>query len=567
MSGVIFMSIRKKLYLGFGSIILFLLISSTIAFIQLNRVDDQYSFTIEDRVYKLLQVDAILNASSLQGLYIRSYILDPSNETIENLQKQEKLIQEKAAELEKILTNPEMKKQLQSLKENQAKFEQAAQEIIDTYNREDVTASIEKLPLQVRPANEGIQLAVNKIADYQKAEMDKTNAEATDIARTSSLIIVVIAFFTTILAIIISVFITRVITGSIKKLNTAAKVIAEGDLSKEDIKVKTKDEIGTLANSFNEMKRNLHSLINNVAANVEQTTAAAEQLAASTDQVAISSNEVANRIEVTAEGANQSAITGRESATAMDETAHGVQRIAEATQLLNSKALDTQVIANEGEKTLQTAEKQMAVIQQSSHETNVRIKQLSAQSSEIEKITNVISDITEQTNLLALNAAIEAARAGEHGKGFAVVADEVRKLAEQSKASAHQIVDLTTSIQQETKAVEKAVSVTVQNVEEGVNYIQNAQVSFDTIMKAIQEITSQIEDVSASTEEISASTEEVAASVSEMASAATTAAEQSEMIAAAVEEQTATIQEINAVAKSLSDGATTVQEEINKFKI
>lgn len=561
------MSIKKKIYLGFGSIILFLLLSSTIAFVQLKSVNNKYSFTIEDRVYKLLQVDAILNASSLQGLYIRSYILDPSDETIKNLEKQEELIEEKTAELEKIIKNPEMQKQLQSIKENQAKFNQGAQNIINTYDKEDVQASIEKIQVLVRPANEGIQLAVNKISVYQKELMEKANTEATKIANNSSLIILGIAIVTTILALLISVFITRLITVPINKLNATAKVIAEGDLSGEDINVKTNDEIGVLADSFNEMKRRLHSIINNVAANVEQTTAAAEQLAASTDQVAISSNEVANRIEVTSEGANQSAITGRESATAMDETAHGVQRIAEATQLLNSKALDTQVIANEGGKTLQTAENQMAVIQQSSHETNERIKQLSAQSTEIEKIIKVITDITEQTNLLALNAAIEAARAGEHGKGFAVVADEVRKLAEESKASAHQIVDLTTSIQQETNAVEKAVSVTVQNVEEGVTFIQNAQVSFDTIMKAIQEITSQIEEVSASTEEISASTEEVAASVNEMASAATTAAEQSEMIAAAVEEQTATIQEINAVAKSLSEGAMTVQEEINKFKI
>ncbi|WP_431807741.1 methyl-accepting chemotaxis protein [Lysinibacillus sphaericus] len=561
------MSIKKKIYLGFGSIILFLILSSTIAFVQLKSVNNKYTFTIEDRVYKLLQVDAILNASSLQGLYIRSYILDPSDETIKNLEKQEELIEEKTAELEKIIKNPEMQKQLQSIKENQAKFNQGAQDIINTYDKEDVQASIEKIQVLVRPANEGIQLAVNKISVYQKELMEKANTEATKIANNSSLIILGIAIVTTILALLISVFITRLITVPINKLNATAKVIAEGDLSGEDINVKTNDEIGVLADSFNEMKRRLHSIINNVAANVEQTTAAAEQLAASTDQVAISSNEVANRIEVTSEGANQSAITGRESATAMDETAHGVQRIAEATQLLNSKALDTQVIANEGGKTLQTAENQMAVIQQSSHETNARIKQLSAQSTEIEKIIKVITDITEQTNLLALNAAIEAARAGEHGKGFAVVADEVRKLAEESKASAHQIVDLTTSIQQETNAVEKAVSVTVQNVEEGVTFIQNAQVSFDTIMKAIQEITSQIEDVSASTEEISASTEEVAASVNEMASAATTAAEQSEMIAAAVEEQTATIQEINAVAKSLSEGAMTVQEEINKFKI
>lgn len=561
------MSIKTKLLSSFSSIILLLLISSTIAYVQLNKVDEKYSFTLNDRVYKLLQVDAILNASSLQGAYIRSYILEPNDETITNLQNQENLIQEKSAELEKILTNPEMKKQIQSLKESQAQFEQSAQEILTTYNPEDLKPSIEMIRTKVRPANEGIQQAVNAIADYQKAEVEKTNSEATKIAHTSSTLILVIAILSTILAILITLFITRLITVPVNKLATAAKSIADGDLSQEDVEIRTKDEIGNLGHSFNEMKRNLHSLINNVATNVEHTTAAAEQLAASTDQITLSSEEVAKSIEMTSEGASQSATTGQESATAMDETAHGVQRIAEATQLLNSKALDTQVIATEGEKTLQTAENQMTVIQQSSDETSKRIKQLSAQSAEIENIIKVITDITEQTNLLALNAAIEAARAGEHGKGFAVVADEVRKLAEESKASAQQIVELTTSIQLETKEVEKAVSVTVNNVEEGVTFIQNAQASFDTIMKSIQEITAQIEDVSASTEEISASTEEVAASVSEMASAATNAAQQSEMIAASVEEQTATLQEINAVAKSLSEGAMTVQEEINKFKI
>lgn len=561
------MSIRKKLYLGFSSIIIFLLISSTIGYTQINKIDHKYTFLLEDRVYKLLQIDTIINASSLQGVYIRSYMLEQNKEALQNLENQEKLIDEKTAELEKIFTSPEMKIQLQNLKENQVKFEKAAQEVIDTYNPENLQVSIEMLRTKIRPANEGIQLAANAMADYQKAELAKTNDEASRTAHLSSTIILIITILTTLLAIIIAIFITRAITVPVNKLATAARVIAEGDLSQENVEVQTKDEIGNLAMSFNLMKSNLHSLINNVSSNISSTTAAAEQLAASTDQVAISSNEVAKRIEVTSEGANQAAITGQESATAMDETANGVQRIAEATQNLNGKALDTQAIAREGEKTLQTAENQMDVIQHSSHETSERIQQLSTQSAEIENIVKVITDITEQTNLLALNAAIEAARAGEHGKGFAVVADEVRKLAEQSKESASQIIGLTTSIQQETKEVEKAVNVTVQNVEEGVAFIQNAQISFDQIMSAIEDITAQIEEVSASTQEISASTEEVSASISEMASAATTSAEQAEMIAAAVEEQTATIQEINAVARSLSEGAMSVQEEINKFTV
>jgi len=369
------------------------------------------------------------------------------------------------------------------------------------------------------------------------------------------------------ICVVVGIIFVRSIVVPVNKLTSAARVIAKGDLCQKDIEVKTKDEIKELADSFNLMKSNLHSLIHSMTANVEHTSSAAEELAASTEEISNSSHDIANLVERMAISDTQAAVTGRESSIAMDETAQGVQRIAEATQMLHSKAVDTQSIANDGEKTLHIAESQMSIIQQSSNTTNERIKKLSTQSAEIVNITKVITDITEQTNLLALNAAIEAARAGEHGKGFAVVADEVRKLAEQSKASANQIVDVIALIQQETKEVENAVNVTVLNVDEGVTFIQNAQNAFDGILKAISDMTSQIEDVSASTQQISASTEEVAASVNEMSSSSKHAAQQSETIAATIEEQAATIQEINAVAKALSEEAVSVKEEINKFKI
>ncbi|MGE8035327.1 hypothetical protein B1B04_23710 [Lysinibacillus sp. KCTC 33748] len=369
------------------------------------------------------------------------------------------------------------------------------------------------------------------------------------------------------ICVVVGLLFVRSIIVPVNKLTSAAKVIAEGDLCQKDIEVRTKDEIKDLADSFNLMKSNLHSLIHSMTANVEHTTSAAEELAVSTDEISNSSHDIANLVEKMAISDNQAAITSRESTITMDETAQGVQRIAEATQMLHSKAVDTQSIANNGEKTLHVAEDQMSIIQQSSNTTNERIKKLSTQSAEIVNITKVITEITEQTNLLALNAAIEAARAGEHGKGFAVVADEVRKLAEESKASANQIVDVIALIQQETREVEKAVSVTVLNVDEGVTFIQNAQNAFEGILKSISDMTSQIEDVSASTQQISASVEEIAASVNDMSTTSSNTALQSETIASTIEEQAATIQEINAVAKALSEEAVSVKEEINKFKV
>lgn len=196
-----------------------------------------------------------------------------------------------------------------------------------------------------------------------------------------------------------------------------------------------------------------------------------------------------------------------------------------------------------------------------------RMQELETSSKKIGSITDVIVGIADQTNLLALNAAIEAARAGEQGKGFAVVADEVRKLAEESQRSAMQITDLIQHIQSDTVQSVKVMAQTARYVETGLQATDETTTKFSQIKDSIFTISPQIEDISSITEQIAASVQEMTASAEELAAIAKENAAASETMASTTEEQLASMEEITASANALSNLAEELQELLTKFKL
>ncbi|MFF6015877.1 methyl-accepting chemotaxis protein [Lysinibacillus fusiformis] len=351
----------------------------------------------------------------------------------------------------------------------------------------------------------------------------------------------------------------------IKQLTEAAQGITSGKLDTVVIEVHDNGEISQLAQSFLDMKNQLRTMTQKIANSSTDLSTSIEELSASTSEITLAVEEVDQQIEKTSDGLKQAAQSASDSAQAMQETVDGIERITVATQDVFSHAKEANEIAGNGVAILHVAKEQMQFISSSTDKTSSLMQQLSTKMSDIKSMTDMITAITDQTNLLALNAAIEAARAGEHGKGFAIVAEEVRQLAEQSKHSATQIVDLVVGIEHDTKQVASSVEEDLKNVQQGVYVIDEATKSFGTITQHVSRMNNQLEDISATAEQLSSSANEVASTVITIADGMGRLSNYTESVLQSMDEQTASMQAVNHVTQDLSVQADSLQKLTNQF--
>ena len=533
---------------------------------QINNIRSQYDEVINDGVPELELIGDMNYSVVSQEAHIRGYLLGTASSK-ENLEDTQKVFTNLLDELAQSSDEPGVQEKINDVKALKVQFDSLANEAISRFERGEEEQAKVMVVDEVRLADEELVANLEEMETLVTASFATQQEKSKQAALTALYILIAISIAGVVITLVVSTLVARHIATPLGRLANAARVIAQGNLREDNINVSNKDEIGELASSFNDMKKSLRMLIQDVSTNAEQLSAAAEELTASTSQINDVSIEITKNISDSNDNSKIVAKAAGESSLATEETATGVQRIAEATQHIHSMATDTLELADTGGQTIDIAKKQMAVIYDSTKGTTELIKKLTEQSEEIQNISRVITAITDQTNLLALNAAIEAARAGEQGKGFAVVADEVRKLAEESNQSATQIVALTNEIQQDTRNVERSVLEGLRTVEDGVSMINNAGDSFTSIVQAIEKMSKQIEDVSAVTEQLSATAEEVAASIQEIASQADNSSKITQEITVGVEEQAASISEINDVSNDLSKRAEQLQSVIQRFSL
>ncbi len=416
----------------------------------------------------------------------------------------------------------------------------------------------------------GTGVWIDEIDTLVNARTDELNAQL----RSSILTAVAVMLIMLIIFIAFALYLGNSIARPIQKVTERMKIMGKGDFCLEgeaaiDVNdlASRPDELGTMAHAMQDMNSQVRKLMQNVSQTAEYLAAASEELTSTADQAAEVSQSIANSV-VDVAGSCSEQFTDVEMANKhTQELNENMTKFHEHLESTDKNVKETSRVAEEGGKDVDTAVRGMQSI-----ETNVShiadlIEELGNNSKEIGTIIATISEIAVQTNLLALNAAIEAARAGEHGRGFAVVADEVRKLAEQSQQAAGEISERISKIQSSTDEAVSAMHSGLQEVIEGTKTVQSAGTSFQGIVGMVEKVASNSSSMQEAVAKLNGSIQEINSAIAQIDEKSRAVSEDAQSVSAATEEETASMHEIASASRKLAEQAQELQNAIAVFKI
>ncbi len=399
--------------------------------------------------------------------------------------------------------------------------------------------AIQTLTRESDPAFKQLHENVKAFTSYLDKGLEEADKRQDATVSRCRVLILTLAALGFLLGAAVSGMTIRSIRSIMFRLVATMQRVAANDLATDDAEITTEDEIGQAGTAFNRMKNSLREMIQSIAGTAQHVASASEELSSSATQQA------------------QSAETQKDQtaqvATAMQEMSSTVLQVSENSNKAAEASRQAAETARRGGAIVEETLSRMRAIADSVSGTAKKMDELGKSSDQIGQIVGVINDIADQTNLLALNAAIEAARAGEQGRGFAVVADEVRKLAERTTTATKEIAGMIKNIQQETKTAVTAMETGTKQVEEGVKSTIQAGGSLKEIIHMAEQVGEMVMQIATAAMEQSSASEEVNQNM--------------EKIAKLVKESADGAQQSAKACQDLSSLAFDLQNMVGTFKL
>ena len=486
------LSLKIKLGIGFGSLLLILLSMGIVAYQSVRELRE-----ISGRVVQMMakkDMASLIEASiEKQTTAIRGFLLAGDEGLLKHDEEGKEQFAENMEKLRKAIVTEEGKRLHGEIRLSYAEYRSIADREIELQRRGHAKEAEElAFDSHTTAIRSGLRTAVSQLVDLEERLKDKLLQEQAASESRVQTVIVGLALTGMTLGLLVAILIAQSIVSTIARMLILIEQIAANNLTVEDTEVFSRDELGQAGAALNRMKNNLHVMIQSIASSSEQVASASEELNATSQQITANSEETSAQADVVSKAAQTVSQNLQTVATGAEEMGASIKEIAK-------NATEAAKVATGAVRVAET--------------TTATVSKLGDSSTEIGQVIKVITSIAQQTNLLALNATIEAARAGEAGKGFAVVANEVKELAKETAKATEDISRKIEAIQTDTKAAVEAIA-SISGVINQINDISG------TIATAVEEQNATTNEVSRNVSEAAQGSGEITSNIAGVAEAA-----------------------------------------------
>lgn len=474
-----------------------------------------------------------------------------------------------SALLEQYRSSPRTDSEINLLKEYDTlvkQYEEQEQQIVDLMMSGQVTEAYSLYTEKTAGLRTSMTEILTKLASSAEETAAAMNKESETRAASSHIMTLLSTIAALLLLIPIAIVITKWITKPVKSLQKLMKQAEDGDVTVKGT-YSSRDEIGQLTDSFNTMISGIHALLQQVNHSAQTLTASSEELTASVHQTFGAAEQISGEAQALAVGFDQQSDTITDLSSATDHMVNHLTHVELIGKEMKQLAEETELANHNGAEAVQHIHEQMIEIKSNVEETEADIAALHEASTTVGSIITAINEIARQTNLLSLNASIEAARAGEAGRGFTVVAGEIRKLADDSAVSSRQIADLVTHMQAKTEEAVQSMRKGAERAAIGMERSLNASASFVQMEASISKTVHKVNETEAAITQAAGESRSISSSMQLVNRITNEGGGRIQEMSAASQEQAAVMEDVLHSASSLSQLADELHKAMSRFTL